>query len=275
MPPGDEPTATSPGTQPPTDELLQIAVQQARAAGALLLERYRSGAAPDGVRAKTTPTDLVSDADLDAERLIREGIARARPDDALLGEEGDDVHGSSGLRWVVDPLDGTVDFLFGIPQWGVSVAVQDAEGTLAGAICDPLRDELFTATRDGEARLGDRVLRGSTCNELARAMVATGFNYDASVRAAQAEVLRGLLPRVRDIRRFGAAALDLAWTAAGRFDAFYERGVHVWDVAAGVLLCQRAGLQCRELAPRDGLPWGVLVAPEWLVEDLFALVAPA
>jgi myo-inositol-1(or 4)-monophosphatase len=294
-------------------ELLRIAADQAVRAGGLLLERYRSGVAEHGVHAKSTPTDLVSDADIEAERTIREGIARLRPDDALLGEEGDDRPGTSGLRWVVDPLDGTVDFLFGIPHWCVSVAVQDEEFTIAGAVFDPLRGELFTATRGGEAWLESRgfgessglsgsgqggapdsgqggapgsgqggapgsemgearALKVSTRENLADAMIATGFNYDASVRARQAQVLLELLPKARDIRRFGAAALDLAWTAAGRFDAFYERGVHIWDVAAGVLLCERAGLSFRELPARDGLPWGVLVAPPGLVEELFGLV---
>ncbi len=257
----------------PLTELLELACEQARGAGALLLAKYRSGVAEHGVHSKSTPTDLVSDADLAAERYIREGIARARPGDGLLGEEGDDRPGESGLRWVIDPLDGTVNYLFGIPHWCVSVAVQDGEGTLAGAVFDPLRNELFTATRDGEPRLGTGALTASTRTELASAMIATGFNYDAHVREAQARVIEKLIPRVRDIRRFGAAALDLAWTAAGRYDAYYERGVHVWDVAAGVLICERAGLQARELPEREGLPWGVLVAPPALVDQLLELVS--
>jgi myo-inositol-1(or 4)-monophosphatase len=256
----------------PAAELLNLACEQARVAGELLLERY-SSVGRDGVRAKSTPTDLVSDADLQAERLIREGIAHARPDDALLGEEGDDRPGSSGLRWVVDPLDGTVNFIFAIPHWAVSVAVQDEHGTLAGAVFDPLRSELFTATRAGDAALGGEPIRASRCADLATAMIATGFNYDARVRAAQAKVLDGLISRVRDIRRFGSAALDLAWTAAGRYDAYFERGVRLWDVAAGVLICERAGLQVRELDERDDLPWGVLVAPPGLVDELLELVA--
>ena len=270
--PGGGPDAGQGEKAADEDELLRIAADRAMRAGGLLLERYRSGAAARGVHAKSTPTDLVSDADLDAERSIREGIQELRPHDAILGEEGDDRPGTTGLRWVVDPLDGTVDFLFGIPHWCVSVAVQDGRGTVAGAIFDPLRGELFTGTRGGEARLEDRSLHASTCEDLAKAMVATGFNYDSSVRARQAQVLLELLPKARDIRRFGAAALDLAWTAAGRFDAFYERGVHIWDVAAGVLLCERAGLSCRELPERGGLPWGVLVAPPGLIEELFGLV---
>lgn len=267
-----------------SEELLALALRAARGAGELLLERFRGGEV-EGVQSKSTPTDLVSEADVAAERRIRATIAAARPRDGMVGEEGDDEPGSSGLRWVVDPLDGTVDFVFGIPQWCVSVAVQDGDGTVAGAICDPLRGELFTAVRGGEARLvcGDgfggsdgreeRVLRGSPRGgELASAMVATGFAYDARVREAQARVLTRVLPRVRDIRRAGSAALDLAWTAAGRYDAFYERGVKVWDVAAGLLLCERAGLRVVELAAAGVLPSGVLVAPEGLVEGLRELV---
>jgi myo-inositol-1(or 4)-monophosphatase len=255
----------------PAAGLLQLACEQARAAGELLLDRYAAGGR-DGVRTKSTPTDLVSDADLQAERLIRDGIAHARPDDALLGEEGDDRPGRSGLRWVVDPLDGTVNFLFSIPHWAVSVAVQDQNGTLAGAVFDPLRSELFTATRSGQAALGGEPVHASDCTDLATAMIATGFNYDARVRAAQAKVLDGLISRVRDIRRFGSAALDLAWTAAGRYDAYFERGVRLWDVAAGILICERSGLQARELAERGDLPWGVLVAPPGLVDELLELV---
>jgi len=262
-------------------ELLELACAQAVGAGQQLLQKYRSGD-ERGVRSKSTPTDLVSDADVEAERYIRKGIAKTRPGDGMLGEEGDDQPGLSGLRWVVDPLDGTVNYLFGIPHWCVSVAVQDGEGTggmgkdgmgtLAGAVYDPLRDELFAARSDGEPTLNGGPIGATRCADLATAMVATGFNYDARVREAQAGVLKRLIPHVRDIRRFGAAALDLAWTAAGRYDAFYERGVHVWDVAAGVLMCERAGLQIRELPERDGLPWGVLISPPALVAELLELV---
>ena len=164
-------------------------------------------------------------------------LAARRPDDAVLGEEGDDVAGSSGLRWVVDPLDGTINYLFGIPQWCVSVA---CEGRV-GVILDPLRDELFTV-RVGEAALLDgEPLRRSRRDDLATAMVATGFGYDTGVRAAQAAVVARLLPQVRDIRRLGSAALDLAWLAAGRYDAYYEYGLNAWDWAAGEMLCSAVG----------------------------------
>lgn len=277
-------------------ELLEIARCEAVAAGALLLESYLSGHA-QGVDSKSTPTDLVSDADRLAERVIREGLALRRPDDGFLGEESEESEGSSGLRWVVDPLDGTVNFLFGIPQWAVSVAVEDARGTIAGVVHDPVRGETFAAVRDGgpptleapavaspvsghpppgsgvgSGSLQTRELSASCCSDVATAMLATGFAYDARVRGAQARVFAEVIPRVRDIRRFGSAALDLAWTAAGRYDAYFERTVKPWDIAAGALICEAAGLRVLELPVHEDLPWGILVAPPGLCEELLELV---
>ncbi|HYB24952.1 MAG TPA: inositol monophosphatase family protein [Solirubrobacteraceae bacterium] len=261
-------------------ELLALAVQAATRAGALLAGRARHGAERD-VSAKSTPTDLVSEADLISERTIRELLAERRPHDGFVGEEGDDIEGSSGLRWIVDPLDGTINFLFGIPQWSVSVAVRDHDGTVAGAVYDPNRDELWSATRDGPATLTDRhgtvALEGHRAartgdGSLATAMVATGLAYDAQVRAAQGRVLARVVPRVRDIRRFGSAALDLTWTAAGRYDAYFERSVKQWDIAAGALVCERVGLRVFELPVHEHLPWGILVAREGLAEELLELV---
>jgi myo-inositol-1(or 4)-monophosphatase len=251
--------------------LRELAEAVAREAGCQLREAYAGPGV--NVTAKSSPTDLVSEADHAAERLIRERIAAARPDDGFLGEEGGDVAGTSGLRWVVDPLDGTINFLFGIPQWAVSVACEDASGTVAGVIYDPMRDELWSAERDGPARLDGRPIAGSARADLATAMVATGFGYDAEVRRYQAEVVVRLLPEVRDIRRLGSAALDLAWTAAGRYDAYYERGLNHWDLAAGLLICERAGLAHRPLDPAPPAGDGVLVAPAALLEPLAALVA--
>jgi myo-inositol-1(or 4)-monophosphatase len=282
------------------ESLLELAVQAARMAGGLLAERVSRGAEHE-VTSKSTPTDLVSEADVSSQRAIRELIARGRPDDGFVGEEeGTSETGSSGLSWVVDPLDGTVNYLFGIPQWCVSVAVRDAAGTIAGAVFDPNRDELFSATRGGDARLttagggldlaheadraherrtggrtGSGAQAGPGGEDLASAMIATGLAYDADVRRAQAKVLQRLVPRVRDIRRAGSAALDLTWTAAGRYDAYYERSVKQWDIAAGALVCERAGLQVHELAPLENLPWGILVAPAALSAPLLELVAGA
>jgi myo-inositol-1(or 4)-monophosphatase len=256
--------------RPPAADLLAVAREAAAAGAEVLLPRFGRERASGS---KSSPTDLVSEADLASERAIRDVLAARRPDDGILGEEGTgDVAGSTGLRWVVDPLDGTVNFLYGLPQWCVSVAVEDGEGTLAGVVHDPVRDEAFCATADGEALLDGESLLGSGRAELARALVATGFGYESDVRRAQATVVARLLPVVRDIRRAGSAALDLAWLAAGRYDAYYERGVQHWDVAAGLLVCARAGLEERRLEARDGAPAGVLVAPEPLVEPLLELV---
>jgi len=242
----------------PTADLLDVAREAARAAGELLLPRFGRERA---LASKSSPTDWVSAADLAAEEAIRAVLAARRPDDGVLGEEGTgDLAGTTGLRWVVDPLDGTVNYLYGLPQWCVSVAVEDvaAGETLAGVIYDPGRDEEFAS---------DAELPGSSCTELGHALVATGFGYESEVRRAQAAIVARILPEVRDVRRAGSAALDLAWLAAGRLDAYYERGVQPWDVAAGLLLCARAGLQVRELDPP-----GVLVAPAAIVDALAALV---
>jgi myo-inositol-1(or 4)-monophosphatase len=270
-------------SQASEQELLEIAVEAASMAGELLLERTRRGAERE-VSSKSTPTDLVSEADRTSEEAIRELLSERRPGDGFLGEEGGSVESDSGLSWVVDPLDGTVNFLFGIPQWCVSVAVNDAAGALAGAVFDPNRDELFTATRQGRPMLrgpsGTIELMGPQARgatepadeQLSGMMVATGLAYDANVRAAQAKVLARLAPRVRDIRRFGSAALDLTWTAAGRYDAYFERTVKPWDIAAGALICERAGLSVLELSAAEDLPWGILVARAGQAERLLELV---
>jgi myo-inositol-1(or 4)-monophosphatase len=250
----------------PNDELLDVAVECARTAGALLLERFGTERV---LATKSTSTDLVSAADLAAEAAIREILARRAPDDAIMGEEGDDTPGTSGRRWVVDPLDGTVNFLYALPQWCVSVA---CEG-LAGVVYDPILDELFTATADGPAQLNGVALKPAPPEDLGHALVATGFGYDTHRRTLQAEVVSRVAPAARDIRRGGAAALDLAWAAAGRLDAYYERGLNLWDIAAGELICARAGLVVERLEPSGELPWGVLVAHAGFADDLRALVA--
>jgi myo-inositol-1(or 4)-monophosphatase len=251
--------------------LREVAEAIAREAGHQLREAFAGPLV--NVTAKSSPTDLVSEADHAAERLIRERLASARPGDGFLGEEGGDEVGTTGLRWVVDPLDGTINFLFRIPQWAVSIACEDASGTLAGVIYDPMRDELWSAERGGAALLDGRPISASTRTDLATAMIATGFGYDAEIRRYQAEVITRLIPSVRDIRRLGSAALDLAWTAAGRYDAYFERGLNHWDLAAGELLCTRAGLVVRELEARPPAGTGVLVAPEALVDPLETFVA--
>jgi len=259
-------------------ELLDVACAAARAAAGELLARYDH--AVEGFATKTTATDPVSDADRAAEAAVRALLAERRPGDAILGEEGGETAGAAtGVRWVVDPLDGTVNYLFRYPQWSVSVAAEDAAGeTLAGVVLDPLHDEELSATRSGgllrnRAPIEQAVAGRPRAASLGVALVATGFAYDAAVRERQAQVLERVLPRVRDVRRGGSAAMDLAWTALGRCDAYWERGVKPWDVAAGALLCARAGLELHELPAADGLPSGLLAAPPALAGELLALVA--
>ena len=254
-----------------TGELRALAEAVAREAGALLRDAFEG---PElRISAKSTPTDLVSEADHAAEHLIRERIAAARPDDGVLGEEGGDRVGTSAVRWIVDPLDGTVNFLFGIPQWAVSIAAEDEQGMLVGVVYDPQRDELFSAERGGVPMLDGHPISGSTKEDLATALVATGFGYDAEVRRAQAVVAARLLPEVRDLRRFGAAAIDLAWTACGRLDAYYEHGLNAWDLAAGGLICECAGLVVKPLEPVGPSNPGVVVGPPTLVDALLPLLA--
>ena len=247
---------------------LELAERMTRAAGDVLREYY--GRKPEGLGSKSSTTDLVSDADREAERAIRELLEAERPDDGLLAEEGSHAEARSGRRWIVDPLDGTINFLYGFPAWAVSIALEDADGLALGVIHSPLQEETFTAVRGEGARLDGRVLAVNDRRELAGALVATGFSYEPDRRAEQAEVVRELLPRVRDIRRAGAAALDLAWLAAGRVDAFYERGLKAWDRAAGDLLVREAGGVSGSLA---GEPPGMIAAatPQ-LFEELSALV---
>lgn len=252
------------------DELLALAVDAARAAGALLLERLQRPAT--GVERKSSSTDMVSDADRDAERLIRSMIAGARPGDGLLGEEGDDIEGSSGLRWVVDPLDGTTNFLYGLPIWSVSVACEDASGAVVGVVFDPSRDELFAAARGRGTTLNARPVHTSQGGDLAPALIGTGFSYSAACRGRQARVLAELLPEVRDVRRGGSAALDLAWVACGRLDGYYETGTRHWDRAAGTLLVREAGGVVTPLDDGGGHGDGALAAGRTLHPRLAALV---
>ncbi len=252
-------------------QLLAVAREAADAAAEELRGRY--GERARGVRSKSGPTDLVSDADLAAEAAIRSVLGARRPDDAILGEEGGETAGEGELRWVVDPLDGTINYLYRIPAFAVSIACEDASGTLAGVVLDPISGERFEATRSGEPTLnGDPIHRDGRAESLDLAMVATGFNYDAGVRARQADVMLRLLPRVRDIRRVGAAALDLCWCACGRYDAYFERGLNPWDVAAGSLIAARAGLDVRDLVAVDGQPAGTVAAPPALIDELLELI---
>lgn len=239
-------------------------------AGDLLLERFRGPAR--GVEHKSSETDLVSEADRVSEGAIRELLAAERPDDGLLAEEGSEADSASGRRWVIDPLDGTVNYLYGLPAWCVSVALEDEHGSVVAVVHDPLRDETFSAEHGRGARLGPSEIRVSGEERPERALIATGFSYSPDVRASQAEVVSRVLPRFRDIRRAGAAALDLAYLAAGRLDGYYERGLKHWDWAAARLLVTEAGGAVAEL---PGDPPGLAAASPGLLPRLVEIVAEA
>ncbi|MFF8957438.1 inositol monophosphatase family protein [Streptomyces sp. NPDC014894] len=220
-------------------ELLDLALEAAARAGALL----RDGRPDDlGVAAtKSSPIDVVTEMDIAAEKLITGFLSEHRPHDGFLGEEGASVPGTSGIRWVVDPLDGTVNYLYSLPTWAVSIAAEYEGETVVGVVEVPMRGESFRAVLGGGAYSGDRALRCRPPAPLAHCLVSTGFNYVESVRTRQAEVARRLIPRLRDIRRGGSAAVDLCDVAAGRLDGYYERGLHPWDLAAGDLIAREAG----------------------------------
>lgn len=208
-----------------------------------------------GLATKSSATDVVLDADRAAEAAIVGALRAAYPDDEIIAEEGTGGPGRSGYRWFVDPLDGTVNYLYGIAHFAVAIACEDAAGLVTAVVLDPSRDELFTAARGAGAWLGTERLRVSRQTDLSRALVATGFAYVADARAEQARILGAVLPAVRDIRRFGSAQLDLAWVAAGRYDAYFESVDKPWDWKAGALLVREAGGLVSELPQaRTGQP---------------------
>ena len=253
--------------------LLEIAVAAAQRAGGLLLEGRRAGGITVAAT-KSSPTDVVTAMDRAAERVILETVLAARPDDGLLGEEGDDRPSRSGVRWVVDPLDGTVNYLYDLPGWSVSIAAEHDGAVVVGVVLVPLAGELFTAVRGEGAWRDGRPIRCRSGVRLDRALVGTGFGYGAAARAVQAEVLRTVLPRVRDVRRMGSAAVDLCHVACGRLDAFYERGLNPWDLAAGGLIATEAGARVGGLAGAPASADFALAAGPDLFAALHELLAP-
>lgn len=232
-------------TSPAQTALLTLARESAVTAGELARRRRTEGV--EVAASKSAPEDIVTHADRETEGLIRQLLADVRPNDGFYGEESDATAGSSGLTWVVDPIDGTVNYLYGIPAWAVSIAVVEGDPdpatwtTLAGAVFNPAAGELYTAESGGGAFLGDRRLQVNRGVQLPLALLGTGFGYSSARRLRQASVLGELIGQVRDIRRIGAASLDLCSVAAGRLDLYYERGLNPWDHAAGALVAREAG----------------------------------
>jgi myo-inositol-1(or 4)-monophosphatase len=259
------------------NDVLDVATEAALAAGAELTARY--GRPPEGLGAKQGPSDLVSDADRAAEAAIAEVLARRRPDDAILAEEGTATReGTTGLRWVVDPLDGTVNYLSCIPLWCVSIACEDAAGTLAGVVFDPLRGHRFAAVRGGPAHVDEPRVRERETRDLAGAVIAGGIACATNEEVKRAGKLeKRLFSRIGSRRALGSAALELAWAAAGRIDVVYhEQHIHPWDVDAGLFICQRAGLRVHRLEPLEpGLAPRSLAAPPELAAEVLELVGPS
>ena len=242
-----------------SDELLALAADLAVTAGRMV----REGRATKGIATadtKSTATDMVTEFDRAAEALIVDGLRRARPADGILGEEGTDDTGTSGVRWLIDPIDGTTNFLYGLPGYAVSIAALGDDGAEAGAVYVPATDELFTATRGGGAQLNGATIHCSATTDLSLALIATGFSYRPERRSVQAERLARMLPRVRDVRRYGAASVDLCHAAAGRVDAYFEEWLGPWDIAAGELIAREAGCVTGGLHDGPATPGSLLAA---------------
>lgn len=253
--------------------LVELATSLALEAGRLLLgglARARSS-----VETKSSSTDMVTEIDRASEALIVGALSRARPDDAVLGEEGAFAGGTSGVRWIIDPLDGTTNYLYGLPAFSVSIAAEHGGRPLLGVVHDPSRGDTFTAVAGQGARLNDAPLLLGPAPTLDRALIGTGFSYDAGRRRAQAGLLTTVLPAVRDIRRMGSAALDLCWVAAGHLDGFYEGGLGPWDRAAGALVAAEAGAWVGDVDVGPPLPELVVAAAPGLADALVALLQAA
>lgn len=274
-----------PGT---SEELLRVGGCVAREAGALIRDRMPQSRQ---IETKANAVDLVTDTDQAADMLIRRRLKEAFPDHGCLTEEsgGAPKANASEICWVVDPLDGTVNFAHGVPQFAVSLAAVEgfspgddlsklsAGKTLAGVVYDPMRDELFTASHDGAACLNSEPIAVAGCRSLDEALVATGFPYDRRERADEyLQDWHRILPRCRDLRRAGAAALDLVWVAMGRVDAYWERGLQPWDIAAGALIARQAGALATDFAGNDLFldAREVLAAPPVVHDELRGFLSP-
>jgi len=257
---------------PDTAALLALAEEIAREAGRLIVEeRPRSLSV---TATKSSATDIVTEMDQASERLMVSRIRAARPDDGILGEEGADRTSTSGVTWVIDPIDGTVNYLYEIPSYAVSVGVRVGDEIVVGVVVNPVSGEVWTARKGAGAFLDGARVRVNEAPDLAMALVGTGFGYDAGRRERQAQLLTHVLPRVRDIRRAGAASLDLCALATGRLDGYYERGLKPWDLAAGGLVAREAGATVGGLFGVEAGEAFTVAAPEPLFSQLVALLEP-
>lgn len=269
--------SSSSGSTFSTETLRDLAVQCALQGGHLALEMRTAGVIDESENdSKSSITDLVTQADREVEILIKSMICDQRPEDSILGEEGGTIEGTSGLRWVIDPVDGTVNYYYQYPGWVVSVAVESEQNEIiAGAIYDPINDAIYDATCDEKARYNKDVIKSPARENpktIEQALVATGFGYQAERRKSQAQALVTILPEIRDIRRGGAAAMDLCHLATGRVDAYFERGLKPWDYAAGLLIARQSGCRVEILEEKNGEAFLLAARSEKIYTQLLDLL---
>ena len=237
---------------PAAAHLELVAIEVARLAAAFVLEHADRATA---LRTKSTPTDVVTETDLASESLIRRELQARCPGSTIVGEEYDDMVGSNEIGWIVDPIDGTVNFLYGLPVVSVSIAASLGGEVVAGAVADTRSGDVYSARRGGGARLEHNELSVSDPADLSTALIGTGFAYDSAIRRDQAHVLTRLLPACRDIRCMGSAALNLCFVAAGLLDGYFERDIKLYDYAAGALIAAEAGAVVQPRSDRSDLTW--------------------
>jgi myo-inositol-1(or 4)-monophosphatase len=220
-----------------TQQLLELALKIARQAGELLVDRPASW----DLTVKSTAIDIATQMDIASEKLIVESILSARPDDGIIGEEGASRESKSGVTWIIDPVDGTVNYFYGLPGWAISIAAKDENGTLVGVVHSPTVNATWHASKGGGAFLNDVKIACNDPVELNRALISTGFAYDVQVRTEQLKIVNALLPQIRDLRRIGSAAADICHVATGMVDGYFETGLFEWDLAAAELIAREAG----------------------------------
>ncbi|MFM8869953.1 MAG: inositol monophosphatase family protein [Actinomycetota bacterium] len=253
------------------NECLAVAQSLAREAGDMAMAGRRRGLS--SVDTKSTLTDMVTEYDRASERLIVDGLRTQRPNDSIVGEEGAAHQGNSELTWFIDPIDGTTNFYFDLPMWAVSIGVTDTNGPLAGVVYVPALRELFSGSRGAGAHLNGRPISVRKNGQLSDALVCTGFSYSADARVRQSRRIPGMVDKVRDIRRFGAAAIDLCFVAAGRLDAYFEENLHMWDLVAGQVIATEAGAIVTDFAGNSVRPEEVMASTPAIHGDLVALLA--
>ena len=254
-------------------QLLQVATTLAKQAGDMALAGRKAGL--HNVQTKSTATDMVTEFDRASEVLIVEGIRAARPEDAIVGEEGASVSGTSGVTWYIDPIDGTTNFLYDLPAWAVSIGAEDSSGPLAGVVYIPALGEMFTATRGGGAFLNGAPIQSNNIADVSQALVCTGFSYSADQRTIQAQRVSRFIHQIRDIRRAGAAAIDLCFVACGRIDAYFEENLHQWDISAGILIAHEAGCRSGDFSGHTPRPAEILTTAPAIFDQLSQLIMAA